>query len=108
MSESVRRSTPGAPFATLLRITQTYCHPAAGDDAYESLKRLARRTDDEEMRRFKDELRRAITFPREIPRDELYARVQYGGEDAETFLRRLWRDLFPEHLVPDPSIAGGR
>jgi len=91
---------PDGPFATLIRITTTYLHPEVDD--LESLQRLAKLDDDPEMRVFKEELRQAITYPGEVPRDELSSHVEYDDGSPEKFLRRLWQDLYGNGLV-NPS-----
>lgn len=83
---------PDGPFATLIRIATTYLHPEVDD--LESLRQLAKLSDDPEMRAFKDELRQAIAHPEEVPRDELSSHVEYEDGSPEKFLRRLWRDLY--------------
>ena len=83
---------PGGPFATLIRIAATCLHPGADD--LESLRRLARREDDGEMRVFKDELRRAVDDPGLVPGGELSRHVQYEDGSPGAFVRRLWRDLY--------------
>jgi hypothetical protein len=100
MSELQPPPAGPASFATLVRIAGTYCHPEAGEEAYEDLRRLARREGDEDMVRFKHELRDALA---ELPgpvRVALYDRVQYDDGSAVKFLRRLWRDLYPDEPVP--------
>jgi hypothetical protein len=87
-------------FGTLLRVAATYCHPAADENAYDGLKRLARRGADPEMSRFKEELRQALRAPADVPQADLYREVQYGDGSAERFLRRLWHDLYPDEPVP--------
>ncbi|MBG0816638.1 hypothetical protein [Planomonospora sp. ID82291] len=87
--------------SVLLRVCATYCHPEADEGAYDGLKRLARRPDDAEMAQFKAELRRALAAPAEAP--PLYRAVRYGDGDVESFLRRLWRDLYPDEPVPSRS-----
>lgn len=87
---------PDGPFATLIAVAATYCDPEQSAGAYESLKRLAKREDDEEMRVFKAELRRALADPSQLPDDELFEAVEYDDGSDEQFLRRLWRDLYGE------------
>ena len=87
-------------FATLIRVAGTYCHAEADENAYEELKRLAWRADDEEMTRFKTELRDALTSLPTASRMALYYRVRYEDGSAVRFLRRLWRDLYPRDSVP--------
>lgn len=89
-----------APFATLLRYVDTYCNPEADEDAYDDLKALASRTDEEEdMPTFKEELRRALLGDRP-PENALYVAAQFGDGSDEAFLRRLWHDLYPNEPVP--------
>jgi hypothetical protein len=52
---------PNGPFATLIRVAATYLHPENYD--LDSLKRLAKRENDHEMRVFKSELREALSHP---------------------------------------------
>jgi hypothetical protein len=72
---------PQGPFATLIGVAATYCHPEAYDGAYEALIMRARSAapEDEEIRVFRDELSKA---------------VEYDDGSAQAFLRRLWRDLY--------------
>jgi hypothetical protein len=100
MSEPPQASARTAPFATLVRIAGTYCHAEADEEAYEGLKRLAQRENDEEMTRFKRELHTALRSLPNATRVELYYRVRYEDGSAVRFLRRLWRDLYPHEPVP--------
>ncbi|MQA94244.1 MAG: hypothetical protein GEV11_06175, partial [Streptosporangiales bacterium] len=78
MSIRFWQANPEAPWTTLLSVVETYCHPEiATDDAYERLQRLAKRTDDEEMRTFKQELGEAIADPSQLPKDALFWAAQY-------------------------------
>ena len=52
---------PDGPFVTLIAVAATYLHPESDD--LDSLKALARRDGDEEMRVFKSELREALRDP---------------------------------------------
>jgi hypothetical protein len=90
---------PDLPFGTLVAVAEIYCNPEAYDEAYDDLKSLAK-GDDEEIKTFKSELRQAILVPGELPADELYSAVQYDDGSADKFLRRLWRDLYPDEPVP--------
>ncbi|MDN3359934.1 hypothetical protein [Actinomadura sp. DC4] len=90
-------------YATLFGVTGTYCHPEADEEAYGALRRLAGRANDAPMALFKEELRRALTHPEEVPEEALYREVQYGDGGAAEFLRRLWRDLYPEEPTPTPE-----
>jgi hypothetical protein len=87
---------PQGPFATLIAMAATYCHPEAYGDAYEDLIRRAQspRPDDDRIRVFKAELREALADPSRLPDDELFNAVDYGDGSDEKFLRRLWRDLY--------------
>jgi hypothetical protein len=91
---------PDGPFATLIAVAATYCSPDAYDGAYNDLvRRASSDTDDEEMRVFKAELRRALSNPDELPDDELSEAVEYDDGSDERFLRRLWRDLYGGETV---------
>lgn len=96
---------PDGPFATLIRVAATYCSPDADEEAYEGLKRLAKREDDEEMRVFKTELREVLLDPTRLPDDELYESVQYDDGGDEAFLRRLWRDLYGDEPFDEPGTS---
>lgn len=103
MSQHYWRTNPDAPFVTLVRVAGTYCHPEADEEAYDSLKHLVKQ-DSDEMRIFKHELRRALQRPDEVPVAILSQEVQYDDGSAEKFLRRLWRDLYPDEANPaDPA-----
>ncbi|MQA84217.1 MAG: hypothetical protein GEV03_06240 [Streptosporangiales bacterium] len=90
---------PEAPFATLLRIVESHCHPETDEDAYSALRRRADRDDDAEMQVFKEELRQAVRDPALIPEDALFTAAEFGDGSDETFLRRLWRDLYGDEPV---------
>ena len=83
---------PDGPFATLIAVTTTYLHPEHYD--IDSLKRLVKRTDDQEMQVFKYEFREALRDPSQLPGDELSDSVEYSDHSDEAFLRRLWHDLY--------------
>jgi hypothetical protein len=87
---------PQAPFATLIAVAATYCHPEAYDGAYADLIDRARapESSDDEIRVFRAELRQALADPGQLPDDELFKAVDYGDGSDEKFLRRLWRDLY--------------
>jgi hypothetical protein len=87
-------------FATLIDIARTYCHPEAYEDAYDDLKVFAGRANDARVSLFKQELRRALIHPERVPQAELSKAAQYDDGSAEKFLRRLWRDLYPDEPVP--------
>jgi hypothetical protein len=83
---------PDGPFATLIAVATTYLDPENYD--LDSLIRLAKREDDEEMRVFKSELREALKDPSQLPGDELAESVEYTDGSDEAFLTRLWHDLY--------------
>ena len=83
---------PDGPFAILIAVATTYLDPENYD--LDSLKRLAKREDREEMRVFKSELREALRDPSQLPDDELWESVEYHDGSDEAFLRRLWHDLY--------------
>jgi hypothetical protein len=86
---------------TLIAVAATYCSPDAYNDAYEDLISRARspRPDDDEMRRFKSELRQALADPSQLPDGELDDAVEYDDGSDEQFLRRVWRDLYGDEPV---------
>jgi len=96
VNEAYWAKHPHGPFATLIAVAATYCHPEAYDGAYADLIDLARspEPDDEEISVFKEELREALTDPGQLPDDELFKAVDYGDGSDERFLRRVWRDLY--------------
>lgn len=92
---------PDAPYATLLRLIETYCHPEAYNDVYDDLKeavRLPGHSPDFDV--FKDELRRALEHPDELPEGALYDSAKYSERSGEDFLAQLWRDLYPGEPLP--------
>lgn len=89
-----------APYAILLRLIETYCHPSAWDGAYDQLRALAQRTDDLEMRVFKRQLTAVITKPDCLPKWVLNAAADYDDGKDEAFLARLWQDLYPAEPLP--------
>ena len=80
-------------------VAATYCSPDADAEDYERLKRLARHEDDRRMPVFKAELRQALANPGQLPTGELDNAVEYNDESEETFLRRLWRDLYGDEPI---------
>lgn len=93
---------PDAPYATLLGIIETYCHPSAWEGAYDQLRALAERRDDEEMAVFKRELTEVIRDPSLLHPDALLVAAEYDDGSVEAFLARLWRDLYPDEPIPAP------
>lgn len=100
MTKPSWRDDPDTPYAILLGVIETYCHPSAWEEAYEQLQDLARDPGDEEMQVFKRELREAIFDPRVLPEGDLEFAAQYSDGSDEKFLARLWRDLYPEEPLP--------
>lgn len=105
MRDSARywREDHDAPFATLLGIVDNYCHPeAGGEESYEELIDLAGRTGEiAEMRTFKEELSRALMGDKP-PKGALTVAAEYADGSEDAFLRRLWRDLYPNEPLPQP------
>jgi hypothetical protein len=87
---------PQGPFATLIGVAATYCHPEAYDGAYADLisRVQSAAPEDEEIRVFREELREALADPSRLPDNELSKAVEYDDGSSEAFLRRLWRDLY--------------
>lgn len=101
MNEAYWARNPHGPFATLIAVAATYCHPESYHDAYADLIDRAQSPtpDDDEIRVFKAELQRALADPSRLPDDELFKAVDYGDGSDERFLRRLWRDLYGDERV---------
>jgi hypothetical protein len=101
VNEAYWAKHPHGPFATLIAVAATYCHPEAYDGAYADLIDRARspEPDDEEISVFKVELREALADPGRLPDDELFKAVDYGDGSDERFLRRVWRDLYGDEPV---------
>ena len=93
---------PNGPFATLIRVASTYLEPENYDD--DSLRALARRDGDEEMRLFKSELRDALKDPGRLPGDELSDAVEFDHGSDVRFLRWLWHELYGDEPF-DADIA---
>ena len=107
MSQFYWKRRPDGPFVTFIAVATTYLHPESDD--LDSLKALARRDGDEEMRVFKSELREALRNPGQLPRDELFKSVQYDNGSSEAFLRWLWHELYgDEPSTPTSSRGSGR
>jgi len=87
---------PQGPFATLILVAATYCHPEAYDGAYTDLisRVQSPAPEDEQIRVFRRELGEALADPSRLPDDELFKAVDYGDGSDQAFLRRLWRDLY--------------
>ena len=94
---------PDGPFVTLITVATTYLHPESDD--LDSLKALARRDGDEEMRVFKSELREALRDPSQLPGGELFRSVQYDNGRDVAFLRWLWYELYGDELFEADIIT---
>ena len=101
MNQAYWARNPQGPFATLIGVAATYCHPEAYDGAYEDLIARARSAvpGDEEIHLFRAELREALTDPGQLPDNELFKAVQFSDGSNEAFLRRLWRDLYGDEAT---------
>lgn len=93
---------PDGPFATLIAVAATYCHPDAYAGGYADLVSRARspQADDEEIGVFTAELKAALASPALLPGDELFDAAEYDDGSDEAFLRRLWHDMYPGEPVP--------
>ena len=101
MNQAYWAKNPSAPFATLIAVAATYCHPEAYDGSYADLVERAHSPEpgDDEIRVFKEQLQQALADPDRLPDDELFKAVDYGDGSDERFLRRLWRDLYGEEPI---------
>ncbi len=100
------RKNPDAPFAELLRAVEGHCHPEAYEEAYDDLIRIVRNPKGGEgARRFKEQLIAALRDPSAIPKDALFRAAEYSDGSDEKFLRRLWRDLYPDEPVPGENAS---
>ena len=100
------KDDPDAPFAVLLETVNVYCHPENMD--WDGLRDLiahpAKYNAEEDVARFKRELREALEDPNRIPGNAthktLFRAAEYGDGTDERFLKRLWRELYPDEPVP--------
>jgi hypothetical protein len=94
------RKNPEAPFYELLSTVNSYCHPESGD--MEELAEIIKLPETGEWRiRFKEEHRMALLDPSQIPHPKALSRAAgYDDGNDLRFLRRLWRDLYPDEPVP--------
>jgi len=101
MDDRYWQQDPDAPFATLLDLVETYCHPEAYDEAYDDFKVAVHLPErDPIFDRFKEQLAEAIRDPSQVPVDALLRAAVYPDGSAEKFLTRLWRDLYPGEPLP--------
>jgi hypothetical protein len=96
MNQAYWARSPQGPFATLIAVAATYCHPEVYNDAYPELIERVRSAapEDVQIRMFGEELREALADPSRLPDDGLSKAVQYDDGSSQAFLRRLWRDLY--------------
>ena len=96
-------------FATLLSYARTYLHPEVYNDAIDDLRYLLRQPEerqDPDTRRFKAELRMVILGQTEgLAPGALSEAAEYDDGDQDAFVRRLWRELFPNEPLPDRTLA---
>lgn len=96
---------PDAPFAVLLDVVETYCHPEAYDQAYDDLKTAVHHPRrDPIFDRFKQQLAAAIADPRRVPDGALLRAAVYDDGSAYRFLTRMWGELYPHEPAPDDYI----
>jgi hypothetical protein len=86
-----------APFYWLISIIRNYCHPEA--DGFDEL------VEDIGYRgpwtiTFKEQHRAALLDPSQLPDGAIDWASSYDDGNDLRFLRRLWRDLYPNEPVP--------
>lgn len=92
---------PDAPFAALLDVVETYCHPEAYDTADHDLKTIVHLPGrDRVFDRFKQQLAAAIADPSQVPDGALFRAAVYDDGSARGFLTRLWGELYPHERAP--------
>ena len=100
------RDDPDAPFAELLSILEAHCHPEVHAEGYDELKSFVRDPElQERMRLFKEQLAAAVVDPARIPHGALFRAVCYDDGSDEKFLRRMWRDFYPEEPLPRVCVG---
>lgn len=106
MNKRYWRENLDAPFATLLGVLDTYCHPEAHDEAHDELVNLARNPEPtDEMIRFKGELRQVLSGDsEELPPDAISLAAEYSDRNDKAYLRRLWSELYPDEPIPEPAM----
>jgi hypothetical protein len=92
-------NNPDAPFYDLLHTVHLYLDPEVQPD--DELFEMARQHPEVEwVARFKEAHRVALLAPDKLPDGALFRAVFYDDEDDVSYLRRLWRDLYPREQVP--------
>jgi hypothetical protein len=86
-----------APFYWLIRVIHDYCNPDVDefDQLVEDLKHHGPWTI-----RFKEQHRAALLEPSQLPEDAIHWAASYDDGNDVRYLRRLWRDLYPNEPVP--------
>ncbi len=107
MNQAYWAQNPQGPFATLIAVAATYCHPEVHNDAYPELIERVRSAapEDEQIRVFREELGEALADPSRLPDDELSKAVQYDDGSSQAFLRRLWRRLWRDLYGGEPAAG---
>jgi len=92
-------ATHEASYSTVVRLVRAHCHPDVPATAYPVLV-LRACTRDPQMARLQTELRHLLGGGlADLPRGVLYAAAGYPEDDDESFLRRLWDDLYGNQPV---------
>lgn len=101
------RENRDAPFATMLSTIDHYCHPEAHAEAFDELIELTRRPEPPDwVRRFKEELRTAVSGNREgIHPQAISVAAEYDDGSDDAYLRRLWSELYPDEPIPAPPTS---
>jgi hypothetical protein len=86
---------PELPYATMLAIIETYCHPSSWEGADGQLRVRARRPHDPTMSSFKSELATTVLDPTVLHPRSLQEAAEYSDGSPESFLQNLWDKLYP-------------
>jgi hypothetical protein len=95
--DDYRNQNTEAPFYWLISVIHNYCHPeAAGFDEL---------VEDISYRgpwaiKFKEQHRAALLDPSQLPDGAIDWAASYDDGNQVRYLRRLWRDLYPDEPVP--------
>lgn len=92
------------PFGTLISFAGTYFTPENTPSSVERLHRAVHRPIEDQnidTRTFVKELRQALSGDTAgLPKDALFDVTHYADGDDETFLKRIWEEIFPEEPLP--------